>query len=254
MNARYSAAAVGLLSLLAQPVVRAAELQVWTARVGATVLAEIGAEFERTTGHTLKLSVDLPEPFLQRINAGEQFDVLISTAGPIDALIKEGRLVQETRATFARSGIGVQVRKGARKPDISSVEAFKRAVLDAKSIAYLRIGSGAYLHGLFERMGIAESIAAKVTRPQTDVVSEMVARGEVELGMVVSTQILTTPGVDFVGPLPAQIQHYIVFVGAVSSASKAPDAARELLRFLRSPKALAVMKAQGMQAGMEPGQ
>jgi molybdate transport system substrate-binding protein len=212
--------------LLAQPAVRAAELQVWTARVGATVLAEIGSEFERTTGHTLKLSVDLPDPFLQRIKAGEQFDVLISTAGPIDALIKEGRLAQETRATFARSGIGVEVRKGARKPDIGSVEAFKRAVLEAKSVAYLRIGSGAYLHGLFERMGIAESIKAKVTRPETDGVSEMVARGEVELGMVVSTQILTTPGVDFVGPMPAQIQHYIEFVGAVSSSSKTPDAAR----------------------------
>jgi len=235
--------------LLAQPAVRAAELQVWTARVGATVLAEIGSEFERTTGHTLKLSVDLPDPFLRRIKAGEQFDVLISTAGPIDALIKEGRLAQETRATFARSGIGVEVRKGARKPDIGSVEAFKRAVLDAKSVAYLRIGSGAYLHGLFERMGIAESIKAKVTRPETDGVSEMVARGEVELGMVVSTQILTTPGVDFVGPLPAQIQHYIVFVGAVSANSKAPDAARELMKFLASPRALAVMKAQGMEPG-----
>lgn len=161
MSARYAAAALGLLLLLAQPVVRAAELQVWIARVGATVLAEIGSEFERTTGHTLKLSVDLPEPFLQRIKAGEHFDVLISTAGPIDALIKDGRLVPETRATFARSGVGVEVRKGARKHDISSVEAFKRAVL----------------------------------------------------------------------------------------ASKAPDAARALLRFLRSPKALAVMKAQGLESG-----
>jgi ABC-type molybdate transport system substrate-binding protein len=114
LSARCSAATVGLMLLLAQPAVRAAELQVWTARVGATVLAEIGSEFERTTGHTLKLSVDLPDPFLQRIKAGEQFDVLISTAGPIDALIKEGRLAQETRATFARSGIGVEVRKGVQ--------------------------------------------------------------------------------------------------------------------------------------------
>jgi molybdate transport system substrate-binding protein len=250
MSARSAAAAISLiLLLLIQPLARAAELQVWTARVGATVLAEIGHEFERETGHTLEISVDLPEPFLKRARAGEPFDILISTAGPIDAMIKEGRLVEHTRATFARSGIGVEVRQGARKPDISSVEAFKRAVLDAKSIAYLRIGSGAYLHGLFERMGIAESIQAKVTRPETDVVSELVAKGEIELGMVVSTQILTTPGVDFVGPLPPEIQHYIVFVGAVSAGSKAPDAARELMRFLRSPRALAVIKAQGMESG-----
>ena len=253
MSARCSAAAAGLILLLAQPCARAAELQVWTARVGATVLAEIGPEFERTTGHTLKVSVDLPAPFLQRIKAGEPFDVLISTAGPIDGLIQEGRLVKQTRATFARSGIGVEVRKGARKPDISSVDAFKRAVLDAKSIAYLRIGSGAYLHGLFERMGIADSIAAKTTRPETDIVSELVAKGEIELGMVVSTQILTTPGVDFVGPLPPEIQHYIVFVGAVSASSKAPDAARELMQFLRSPRALGVIEAQGMEARMAAG-
>ena len=246
-SARRSAVLVGLLLLVAQHVARAAQLQVWTARAGATVLAEIGPEFERATGHKLAVTSDLPAPFLERARANEPFDVLISTAGPVDALIEEGRLVKETRATFARSGIGVEVRKGARKPDIGSVEAFKRAVLDAKSIAYLRIGSGLYLHDLFERMGIAKSIATKTTRPEADLVSELVAQGEVELGIVVSTQILTTLGVDFVGPLPPEIQHYIVFIGAVSAKSHAPDAARELMRFLASPRAVAVIKAQGME-------
>jgi molybdate transport system substrate-binding protein len=240
---------VALTLLVAQPIAAAAELQVWTARAGATVLAEIGPKFERATGHQLVVSADLPAPFLKRARAGEPFDILISTAGPIDELIQEGRLVEATRATFARSGIGVEVRQGARKPDISSVDAFKRAVLEAKSIAYLRIGSGLYLHDLFERMGIAASIKAKVTRPESDLVSELVAKGEVELGLVVSTQILTTPGVEFVGPLPPEIQHYIAFVGAVSAQSKAPDAARALLRFLASPRALAVIKAQGMEPG-----
>ena len=247
MRARRCAALISLLALTAQPVAIAAELQVWTARAGATVLAEIGPEFERATGHKLEISSDLPAPFLKRARADEPFDILISTAGPVDALIQEGRLVKETRATFARSGIGVGVRKGAHKPDISTVEAFKRAVLDAKSIAYLRIGSGQYLHELFERMGIAQDIEAKATRPESDIVSELVAKGEVELGIVVSTQILTTPGVDFVGPLPPQIQHSIVFIGAVSAKSQAPDAARELMRFLASPLALAVIKAQGME-------
>jgi molybdate transport system substrate-binding protein len=246
---RCLAAVLGLSLLVAHSTASAAELQVWAARAGATVLAEIGPEFEHATGHKLEVSADLPDPFLKRARADEPFDVLISTAGPIDALIEEGRLVKETRATFARSGIGVEVRKGERKPDISSVEAFKRAVLDAKSIAYLRVGSGLYLHDLFERLGIAKEIEAKTTRPQSDLVSELVAKGEIELGMVVSTQILTTPGVDFVGPLPPEIQHYIVFVGAVSAKSQAPDAARELMRFLASPPALAVIKAQGMEPG-----
>lgn len=249
MSIQCSAALVGVLLLSAQSVARPAELQVWTARAGATVLAEIGPEFEQATGHKLEISSDLPAPFLKRARAGEPFDILISTAGPIDELIGEGRLVKETRATFARSGIGVEVRAGAPKPDISSVEAFKSAVLDAKSIAYLRVGSGLYLHELFARMGIAQSVAAKATRPQSDIVSELVAKGEVELGMVVSTQILTTPGVDFVGPLPPEIQHYVVFVGAVSATSKAPQAARELMRFLATPRALAVIKAQGMEPG-----
>jgi molybdate transport system substrate-binding protein len=233
--------------LLAQSIVHAADLRIWTARAGTTVLTEVGPEFERATGHKLIVETDLPDPFLKRARAGEPFDILISTAGPIDALIAEGKLRKETRMTFGRSGIGVEVRKGAPKPDISTVDAFKRAVLDAKSIAYLRIGSGNYVHALFQRMGIADSIAAKTTRPETDAVSELVAEGKIELGIVVSTQILTTPGVQFVGPLPAEIQHYVVFVGAVGADSKAPDAARELLKFLSSPRALSVIKAQGME-------
>lgn len=247
LTAAGAAAFVGLALLLVQPRADAAELRVWTARVGATVLDEIGPDFERATGHKLEVSSDLPGPFLKRARAGESFDIMISTAGPIDTLIAEGRLLKETRFTFARSGIGVEVRHGAPKPDISSVEAFKRAVLDAQSVGYLRVGSGIYLDDLFRRLGIAESIASKVTRPETDTVSELVAAGKVELGMVVSTQILTTPGVDFVGPLPAEIQHYIEFVGALSAGSQAPDAARELTEFLRSPRALAVMRAQGME-------
>jgi molybdate transport system substrate-binding protein len=241
------ATVAGLFLLLAQPLAHAAELRVWTARAGATVLAEIGPQFERASGHKLVVTADLPAPFLARARAGEIFDILISTEGPVDTLLAEGKLAAGTRFEFARSGIGVEVRQGATKPDVSTVEAFKRAVLDAKSIAYLKVGSGLYLQSLFERMGIAERIAAKATRPDSDAVSELVAAGEVELGLVVSTQILTTPGVDFVGPLPAQIQHYIAFVGAIGAESKAPDAARELVEFLQSPRSRAVIEAQGME-------
>ena len=247
LGAAGAATVVSLFLLLIQPQAHAAQLRVWTARVGATVLEQIGPEFERATGHELEVSSGLPGPFLERARAGESFDLLISTAGPVDALIAEGKLVQETRFRFARSGIGLAVRKGAHKPDISSVAAFRHAVLAAKSVGYLRVGSGLYLHDLFQRLGIAESIASKLTRPETDTVSELVAAGKLELGMVVSTQILTTPGVDFVGPLPEEIQHYVEFVGALSASSQTPDAARELVKFLRSSRALAVMQAQGME-------
>jgi len=248
MNRIITTTTLALLFILAQPnTARAAEIKVWTSRAIATVLAEIGPEFERLTGHKLKVTSDLPTAFERRHQAGEKFDILISGSSPVDEWIKAGRLIAETRKDIARSGIGVAVRTGARKPDITTVEAFKRALLDAKSIAYLRVGSGIYLAGLIERLGIADEIKSKVTRPETDVVSELVAKGEVELGLVVITQILTTAGVDFVGPLPPEIQSYVMFTAGVSANSKEPDPAKHLIQFLTSPRALRVIKTQGME-------
>ncbi len=224
------------------------EIKVWTARALATVLAEVGPQFERATGHTVTVTSDLPPAFARRAAAGESFDLLISGSAAVDEFIKAGKVLAETRTDIARSGIGVEVRAGARKPDIGSVDAFKRALLEAKSIAYLNVGSGLYLAGLFERLGIADAIAPKVTRPDTDRVSEMVARGEVELGLVVITQILTTPGVDLVGPLPKEIQSYVTFTAGVSASAKRPDAARQLIAFLTGPTAVPVIRTQGMEA------
>ena len=250
MNQIISRTAVTLAFILALPVIaNAAEIKVWTARAIATVLAEIGPQFERTTGHHLNVYSGLPADFERRAKAGEPFDVLISGSGPVDSWIKDGKIIAATRTDIVRSGIGVEVRTGARKPDISSVEAFKRALLDAKSIAYLRVGSGIYLASLLERLGIAEAIKSKVTRPESDIVSELVAKGEVELGMVVITQILTTPGVDLVGPLPPEIQSYVVFTAGVSASSKMSDAAMDLIKFLTGPIATPVIKAQGMEPG-----
>ena len=230
-----------------------AEITVWTARAIATVLVEIGPEFERTTGFRLKITSDLPPAFARRASAGEPFDLVISGSSTIDAWIKEGRLVAETRTDIARSGIGVEVRVGAAKPDISSVEALKRALLEAKSIAYLRVGSGIHVAGLVERLGIADAIRAKVTRPESDIVSELVAKGEVELGLVVITQILTTPGVVLVGPLPPEVQSYVMFSGGVSASSRVPEAARQLIKFLTGPTATPVIRKQGMEPVGTPG-
>lgn len=244
---RIIAAAALTVALAQPPIVHAAEIKVWTARAIATVLAEIGPQFERTTGHHLNVWSDLPAAFARRASAGDPLDVLISGAPPVDEWIKEGKILAETRTNIARSGIGVAVRAGARKPDIGSVEAFKRALLEAKSIAYLRVGSGIYLAGLLERLGIADAVKPKVTRPESDIVSELVAKGEVELGVVVITQILTTPGVELVGPLPAEIQSYVTFTGGVSTSSKVADGAKQLLKFLTGPTAIPVIKAQGME-------
>ncbi len=236
-----------LTFMVAQPVnATAVEIRVWTARALATVLKEIGPEFERTTGHKLVITSDLSTGFTRRANAGEQFDLVISATAPVDEWIKAGKIIPQTRTDIARSGIGVAVRAGTRKPDISSVEAFKRALLEAKSIAYLRVGSGIYMANLIKRLGIADVVEPKVTRPDSDIVCELVAKGEIELGIVVTTQILTSDGVDFVGPLPNEIQSYLMFTAGVSTNSKASDAARQLIKFLTGPTARRVIKSQGM--------
>jgi len=223
------------------------EVRVWTARAIATVLAEIGPEFERAARCRLNVVSDLPAGFTRRLAAGEPVDVIVSVSSIIDDWIADRRIRAETRTEIARSGIGVEVRQGAAKPDISSVEAFKRTLLEAESIAYLRVGSGLHMEKVVERLGIGEAIKAKVTRPEADIVSELVARGEVQLGIVVITQIVTSPGVVLVGPLPAEIQSHLTFTAGVSLNSKAPEAAQQLIKFLITPAAQAVMRKQGME-------
>ena len=161
--------------------------------------------------------------------------------------MEQGRLVPQSRVDLARSGIGVAVKTGAPKPALDSVAAFRQALLDADSIAYLKIGSGLHLDRVIEHLGIADALSAKTIRPDTDSVCELVAAGKVDLGMVVITQILTTPGVELAGPLPEEIQARIVFAGAVGKNSKAPEAAAQLLSFLKGPVAAPVFKAQAME-------
>jgi molybdate transport system substrate-binding protein len=221
-----------------------AEITIYTARALATVLDEIGAEFERATGNCLNVVTGYSPTVVAQLNAGEPFDVVISLPGAIDELARNDKVIAGTRRELVSAGNGVEVRAGAPKPGISSTEAFKRALLAAKSIGYLRVSG---MPQLVERLGIAPAIRPRVTIPDADIVSELVARGALEIGIVIVTQILTTPGVDLVGPLPPEIQIYATFEGAVSANSKAPDAARALIEFLSGPIAIPVIKAQGME-------
>lgn len=229
----------------------AAELTILTPRSMSTVLKEIGAQFEAGSGYKLNVVTEIAATLADRILQGEPFDIFIGPPVQMDRLVQSKRVVAETRTAIAHSGIGVEVRTGAPRPDISSVEAFKSALLDAKSIGYLKQDgtSGAYLHGLFERLGIADAIRSKVVRPDTDIVSELVAKGEIQLGMVVITQIMTTPGVELVGPIPHEIQSYVRWSGAVSANTAAPDVAKDFLKFMTGTTAMPVLKAQGMEPG-----
>lgn len=229
---------------------RGGELRVFTTRAIATVLAEIRPDFERQTRRTLNITTDVAARMVRRIEAGEHFDVLVAAPLQIDALIAAQRIRPDSRADLARSGIGVAVRAGAAKPDVSTVDSFRRALTSARSIAYLKEGqSGVYIDGAIERLGLREAIQSKLTRPETDIVSELVSRGEIELGIVVITQILTTPGVELAGPLPADLQRHIIFSGGISAATADLEGARALIAALRSAEAARVMRVQGMEPG-----
>jgi molybdate transport system substrate-binding protein len=256
MKPRYSifaAISFGLFGAFV-PVMNAGavEIKVSTARLVATVLREVGPQFERETGNQLKVTEIYGPTFIKRIDAGEPFDtdVLILRPDYLDVFIKDGKLVSETRTNLVQTGVGVEVQAGASRPDISSVEAFKRTLLNAKSIAYLRNGlESGYIDDLFKQLGIAEAVKLKLTKPETDIVSTLTAKGEVELGIAITTQIVTTPGVQLVGPLPPELQRYYVFPGAVSASSKVPDAAMALIKFLKGPTAIRVITSQGMEPG-----
>ena len=223
-------------------------LRVFTTRAIRTVLDRVGPAFERTSGHRLEITTDIAAPMVRRVRSGEPFDILVAAPDQMDSLVKDGFIIPETRSDLARSGIGVAVRKGAAIPDVRSVDAFKRTLLNAKSIAYLKEGqSGVYLARLLQELSIAAAIEHKVVRPDRDIVSQLVAQGDVEVGMVVATQILTTPGVALAGPLPDEIQNYVVFAAGVSARSRAVRVAKDLLSFLTGPAAHAIMQSQGMQ-------
>ena len=244
---RYAAA---LLACLLSGSLHAAEIRACGARVTSTILGEIGPEFEHMTGHRIAVTIDVAAAMARRFEAGEPCDLLVVIENQLDALIKRGKILGESRKVLARSGIGVEVRKGARKPDVSTADAFKRAVLEARSVAYLKEGaSGVYLAGLFDRMGIASAIEPKLTRPETDIVSKLVAEGKVELGIVVITQILTTRGVELVGPLPPEIQSYLVFAAGVAAGSAVREPALELLKFMTGERAKGALRSQGMEPG-----
>lgn len=239
----FSIVACALSVCVSQRSACSAELKIFTSRAISTVLAEVGSEFEKGSGHKLNVITGLSSEFVSRINAGETFDVIGAPPPVLDGLVKSGKVAADSKTDLARSAYGVAIRAGAPKPDVGSVEAFKRTLLNANSITYLPVPG---VPQLIERLGLKEAIASKITIPNTDISSELVAKGEVELGIVAITQTYTTPGVELGGPLPSEIQIYTSFGGAVSATSKSADAARDLLIFLKGPRAVSVIKAQGM--------
>ncbi len=222
-----------------------AEIKVMLSAAFKEAYLELVPQFERASGHKVE-SLWVPSvQMMSRLKGGETVDLVILSATSLDELRKAGFISERT--DLARSGIGVAVKSGARKPDISSGEAVKRAVLAAKGIAYSTGPSGIYLMELFQRMGIAESIRSKVKQVQGEPAGGVVARGEAEIAFQQVSELLPVPGIDFVGPLPADIQQITVFSAGLHAAAKQPDAARALVKFLTAPAAAPVIRNKGME-------
>jgi molybdate transport system substrate-binding protein len=222
----------------------AAELKVFASRAVWTVLMAIGPDFEKTSGYKLTTTTGLSGDFVRRINSGETFDVIAAPPASLEGLIRGGKILTNSRTGIARSGYGVVVRAGAQKPEIGSIESFKRTLLNAKSITYLPVPG---VPQLIEKLGLKDVIASKVIIPNDDISAELVAKGDVELGIVAATQAFTTPGIELADVLPAEIQIYTEFSAAIGAASANPDAARRLLVYLTGPKAKETIRAQGME-------
>src|SRR5438552_11071406 len=230
-----AAAAVGFATLLATgESAGGAEIKVISSNALKTVLEQLGPAFEKATEHKLSIQWGAAVPLKAEIEKGATFDVAVLTVAAIDDLIKQGKLVDATRTNLANSGVGVAVRKGASKPDISTVEAFKRALLNAKSVAYVEQGgTGIYLKALLPRLGIADALKDKIKLlPPENPAAHAIANGEAEIGMTQISEILPYAGAELVGPFPSEIQLTTTFATAVGAAAQQPEAANALIKFL----------------------
>lgn len=229
----------------------AAEIKVIGGSAVIPVMTKLIAKFEHASGHRVHADFDgAIGAMTDRIRKGEAADVVIVSGAQIDALMREGKVVPGSRIDIAKVGIGVFVRRGAQKPDIGSVEAFKRVLRAAQSIGYNDPDAGApvslYLIGLFERLGIAADMKAKtIVFKQRSERFQAVARGDVEIGFNQISEILAASGVDLVGPLPAAIQRYTLFASGLVAGGHQREASAAFVSFISSPEARAVWKAKG---------
>jgi molybdate transport system substrate-binding protein len=209
--------------------------------------------FERTTGNTLVTSWgpsmgNTPDAVPVRIERGEPIDVVIMVGYSLGELIKQGKVIGDSRVDLARSSIGVAVRAGAPKPDISSVDALRRTLLAASSIAYSDSASGVYVSTeLFKRLGIADQVAAKSRMIPAEPVGKVIARGEAEIGFQQVSELKPIAGIELLGPIPSELQKITTFSAGIAVGAREPEAARRLISFLASPAAAAAISESGLE-------
>ena len=223
-------------------------LKVYSGNGMSASFRELMPQFEQAHHCKVDFKFEPAQVLLREINAGNSADLGILGTGVMDQVVKLGKILPASVKVLTRNGIGVGVLKGAPTPDLSSVESFKRALLNAKSVAYTTEGaSGIYFGALIERLGIAEQIKAKAKTRSGGLIAEFVVSGDAEIAIQQVPEIMAVAGVDYAGPLPAEIQNISVNAGGIFTGTSQPLLAQALLDFLQSPVAIRVFKARGLE-------
>ena len=230
------------------------EIKVLSTTAMKTTLDDLMPEFEKSTGNKVTIHFAPSAKIKQRVADGEETDVAIATAEGLEELIQTNKIVNGSRADLAQSRVGLAVQKGAPKPDISSAEKFKQALLAAKSIGTSNpVGggaSGAHIAKVLQQLGIADAVKGKTTfgpGGPAGLIGNYLVRKEVEIGLQQIPELMAVPGIDIVGPLPDEIQAITVFSAGLSTGAKEEQAGTALIKFLTTPNAKAVLKSKGME-------
>jgi molybdate transport system substrate-binding protein len=251
-RAKIAATAVAgfLGAMVATPSANAAEVALLSSTAMREVLEELVPAFERASGHKVAISFQSGVNVSARIREGAIADVVITTGTALDELTKEGKIVAGSRVDFVRARVGAAVRAGAPKPDIGTPEAFKNALRAAKSIGYSRGPSGIHFESVMKRLGVFDQVKGKLIQPALGVrVGALVAKGDAELGVQQINELIPIAGIDFVGPLPSDLQTVLVYSTGLPATAKEREAARALVKFPTSEAALPVFKKLGMEPG-----
>jgi molybdate transport system substrate-binding protein len=241
---------IAAAAFLLSGVVNAAEIKVLSTQATEEAYKELAPQFEKASGHKVTTVFTGTLDALKRLSNGETYDLLIMARQQIDELSQSGKVVAGSRTDVAKSGVGVAVGKGKPKPDISTVDALKKTLLAARSIGYSTGPSGLYVVTMFQKMGIADEVKSKLKQTPTGVfVGSIIASGEAEIGFQQVSELTFFPGIDYVGPIPAEIQLITVFSAGIPTGTKQADAAKSLVSFITAPAAAAVFKKHALDPG-----
>ncbi len=237
-----------IVAVLMSAFVNAAEIKVASTQATEEAYKELVAQFEKSTGHKVTTYYSGTLNVQKRIADGEPYDLIIMAGPAIDDQIKLGKAVAGSRVDFAQSGTGMAVKKGAPKPDIGSVDAFKKALLATRSIGYSTGPSGMYMLSVFEKLGIADQVKSKLKQTPSGVfVGTLIATGETEVGFQQISELVHFDGIDYVGPLPGDLQRMTMFSTGIHAGAKQAEAARALVKYITAPAAAPVIRKHGLE-------